>query len=150
MTIIVKDDGFHQDDLAETEFKSLGELFEGVEAPICLHLETDEDPAAIQIYFPWLRMIRIPFQDFTDGTGFSLASRLRQLGYDGRLRASGHVISDQYPQARRSGFDEVAIEESLAARQTEDQWLAKSNWRFGGYQERLLRTPGKASEIDIN
>lgn len=138
MATIVRDDGFHPDDLAGSEFITPGKLAEGVEAPVCLQLGVDEDPAALQIYFHWLRAIRIPFQDFTDGRGFSLASRLRTLGYKGRLRAAGHVICDQYPLARRSGFDEVAINGELAERQTEDQWLANSDWRAEGYQERLL------------
>ena len=39
--------------------------------------------------------------------------------------------------ARRVGFDEVEIDESLAARQPEDQWLARANWRDNWYQARL-------------
>ena len=150
MATIVRDDGFHSDDLSESDFLSRRELARGVESPTCLHLDIDEDPSTLQIYFPWLRTIRIPFNDFTDGRGFSLASRLRQLGYTGRLRAAGHVICDQYPLARRSGFDEVAIEDELAERQPEDQWLAKSNWQILRYQERLLASKPESARRNFN
>jgi uncharacterized protein (DUF934 family) len=83
-------------------------------------------------------MIRITFADFADGRGFSIARRLRLSGYTGRLRAHGHVLADQYAMARRSGFDEVEIDGDLAARQPQDQWLARANWRAHDYQSRLL------------
>jgi uncharacterized protein (DUF934 family) len=84
-------------------------------------------------------MIRIHFPSFADGRGFTLARQLRQMGYTGRLRAYGHVLADQYAMARRSGFDEVAIDDDLAARQPEDQWLARANWQAHDYQARLGR-----------
>jgi uncharacterized protein (DUF934 family) len=49
----------------------------------------------------------------------------------------GHVLADQYGMARRVGFDEVEIDEGLAQRQPEDQWLARANWREHFYQGRL-------------
>ena len=79
-------------------------------------------------------MIRIPFPSFADGRGFTLARRLRQLGYQGRLRAVGHVLSDQYPHARRCGFDEVEISYELAMRQPDEHW---SGERLQSYQDHL-------------
>ena len=84
-----------------------------------------------------LDMIRIDFPSFADGRGFTLARQLRLMGYKGRLRAKGHVIADQYAMARRSGFDEVEIDDDLAARQPEDQWLARADWQAHDYQSRL-------------
>ena len=72
-----------------------------------------------------------------DGRGFTIARRLRLMGYEGRLRAKGYVIADQYAMARRSGFDEVEIPDELAARQPEGQWLARANWQAHDYQNRL-------------
>ena len=66
-----------------------------------------------------------------------MRASLRLKGYTGRLRAKGHVLADQYAMARRSGFDEVEIDHNLAARQPEDQWLARSNWQDNNYQARL-------------
>ena len=82
-------------------------------------------------------MVRIAFPSFADGRGFTLARLLRLQGYAGRLRASGHVIADQYAMARRAGFDEVEIDEALAARQPEDQWLARADWERFDHQEAL-------------
>jgi hypothetical protein len=39
--------------------------------------------------------------------------------------------------ARRSGFDDVEISQSLAKRQTESEWLFRANWREHDYQQRL-------------
>jgi len=39
--------------------------------------------------------------------------------------------------ARRAGFDEIEIAPDLAARQTEDQWLFRADWRAHDYQARL-------------
>ena len=82
-------------------------------------------------------LIRIAFPSFSDGRGFTLARRLRQAGYTGRLRAAGHVLADQYAMARRSGFDEVEITHDLARRQPEEQWLARARWQTHDYQSRL-------------
>ena len=82
-------------------------------------------------------MIRVDFPSFADGRGFTIARRLRLMGYKGRLRAKGHVLADQYAMARRSGFDEVEIDAALATRQPEDQWLARANWKDNDYQSRL-------------
>ena len=76
---------------------------------------------------PWfdrLALIAIRFPSATDGRGFSLARQLRRLGFTGVLRASGPLISDQFPQALACGFDEVEIPDAIAARQPVEQWLA--------------------------
>ena len=72
-----------------------------------------------------------------DGRGFTLARRLRLMGYRGRLRAKGHVIADQYAMMRRAGFDEVEIPHAMARRQPEDQWLRRAQWQAHDYQARL-------------
>ena len=137
-SVIVRDDGFHEDDLSGAGFISLEKLCRGVEEPVFLHLENDEDPSCLPLHFCWLRMVRIPFPDFVDGRGFSLAASIRRLGYRGRLRAQGYLISDQYRQARQSGFDEVEIDRQLAERQPERLWLENVSGAPGSYQERLL------------
>ncbi len=84
-------------------------------------------------------VVRIAFPSFSDGRGFTLARRLRQMGFTGHLRATGHVLADQYAMARRSGFDDVEISADLAARQPQDQWRARANWRDHDYRSRLRR-----------
>lgn len=99
-----------------------------------LDLPNDADAETLRDHFATLRLIRIPFPKADDGRGFSLARRLRDLGYRGRLRARGHVISDQFRHALACGFDEVEISEDHAARQPEAHWRARS---APSYREKL-------------
>ena len=126
MSVIVTDMGFGPDDWTE-----------GFEGETVVDLEPDADLLPLRERLSALEMVRIAFPSFADGRGFSLARRLRLAGYEGRLRAKGHVLADQYAMARRSGFDEVEIGEDLARRQPEDQWRARANWREHDYQSRL-------------
>ncbi|MCD1626334.1 MAG: DUF934 domain-containing protein [Paracoccaceae bacterium] len=130
-TVIVRDTGFAAEDWT-TPFSPLAEATAGSAA---IDLPADADPDAVAL--AGLQIIRIPFASFADGRGFTLARRLRLRGYQGRLRATGHVIADQYAMARRAGFDEVEISTELAARQPEAQWLARADWRAHDYQARL-------------
>jgi uncharacterized protein (DUF934 family) len=102
-----------------------------------IDLANTDDPARLSNRLAEIAMIRITFPVFSDGRGFTLARRLRVMGYSGRLRAQGQVIADQYAMARRCGFDEVEISADLAARQPEDQWQFRADWRAHDYQARL-------------
>ncbi len=99
-------------------------------------LPNDADAARLAGAFGRITLIRIPFPNSTDGRGFSLARRLRDLGYTGRLRAAGHMISDQFRLALACGFDEVEIDDTLAARQPERDWLTGAT-APAGYREKL-------------
>ncbi len=126
MSVIVTDTGFAHDDWTG-----------GFEGANVLDLASDTDPATLADKLAGVEMIRVDFPTFSDGRGFTIARMLRLMGYDGRLRAKGHVISDQYAMARRVGFDEVEISDDLATRQPEDQWLFRANWQSHNYQARL-------------
>ena len=117
--MIVTDAGFAPDDWT-------GEVVD-------LGPDTDEDTLAEHLGAP---MIRIAFPTSADGRGFTLARLLRLRGYRGRLRAKG-VIAPQYAMARRSGFDEVEIDDALAARQPEALWLSRADWRAHDHQAAL-------------
>lgn len=118
MSVIVRDDGFHSEDWT-------GDMVEVSPETVL----ADVDQAA--------PMVKIGFPSSADGRGFTLARQLRAMGYAGRLRAQGHVLADQYAMARRAGFDEVEIDDALAARQPADQWLARADWQKHDYQTRL-------------
>lgn len=79
-------------------------------------------PAALEPYLPGLALIGIAFPAYSDGRGFSLARRLRQAGFTGRLRAVGPLITDQFAYAIACGFDEIELPEANAARQPASQW----------------------------
>lgn len=137
MTIIVTDTGFQSDDWRHG-FTGLERLAANDAAPVlAVDLASDADPAALDGRLQGIDLIRVDFPSFADGRGFTIARRLRLMGFQGRLRAKGHVIADQYAMARRSGFDEVEIDADLARRQPEDQWLARANWGAHDYQSRL-------------
>jgi uncharacterized protein (DUF934 family) len=135
MAIIVTDTGFQADDF-EGAVRPLAEMG-AVEEGDGVEIGPADDPRALVGALGQLAMIRVRFPAFNDGRGFSHARDLRSFGFTGRLRAVGHVLADQYAMARRVGFDEVEIDEGLAARQPEDQWLARANWRDNWYQARL-------------
>ncbi|MDO5647305.1 DUF934 domain-containing protein [Paracoccus sp. (in: a-proteobacteria)] len=117
--IIVRDDGFHPltEDAAIT-------------------LAPDTDPKTLGDYLGH-DLIAIDFPSFSDGRGFSLARLLRELGYQGRLRATGRLIADQYAMARRVGFDEVHVAPDIAARQPAEQWLARADWQAWDHRAQL-------------
>jgi uncharacterized protein (DUF934 family) len=127
MTVLVTDAGFTADDWTGG-FEDRADV---------ATLPSDADAAAFADQLGTLALIRVEFPSFADGRGFGIARRLRDMGYKGRLRATGHVISDQYAMARRCGFDEVEISDDLAARQPEDQWQFRASWQAHDYQSRL-------------
>lgn len=131
MTVIVTDTGFAADD-HNAPFTALSEA--GGETAILIPSNTNpaDLPKALSA-----SVIAVGFPSFADGRGFTLAAQLRRLGFKGRLRAQGHVICEQYAMARRSGFDEVAISDELAARQPENLWLTRANWQANDYQARM-------------
>lgn len=133
MSVIVTDKGFSTE-YPIPSFVTLAQLpfHEGA-----IDLANTDDPAALAPYLADLRLIRVDFPAFSDGRGFTLARRLRMMGFKGRLRARGHVLTDQYAMARRVGFDEVEISEDLAARQPEPQWIFRADWQAHDYQSRL-------------
>ena len=137
MSVLVKDTGFVTDDWTGG-FTALDDL-PANDSGVAVDLPSDTDPATLGNRLAGLEMIRVDFPSSADGRGFTIARRLRLMGYAGRLRAHGHVLADQYAMARRAGFDEVEIGDDLAARQPEDQWLARADWQSHNYQARLRR-----------
>lgn len=133
-TVIVTDQGFAADDWTGG-FVALGELPEG-EVERAVDLGPGDRPEELQGRLDRIEMIRVTAPVFSDGRIFTIARALRRLGYRGRLRAAGHVIADQYPMARSSGFDEVEIPAGTAARQPEIQWRP-AGAVSGSYQARL-------------
>jgi uncharacterized protein (DUF934 family) len=79
-----------------------------------VRLSPDDDAALLEPYLQQIQLIEIAFPKYTDGRGFSQAQLLRRrFGYEGELRAVGHVLRDQLFYMNRSGID--AYETSRAA-----------------------------------
>lgn len=137
---IMRDDGFHGEDwqgqiLPLAAFADEALAHEGPGPG--LELDPGDDLAALAAHLDRIGLIRIRFGSFADGRGFTVARRLRAMGYAGRLRAAGPVLADHYAMARRAGFDEVELDAGIAARQPEEQWRARADWRAGDYLARL-------------
>ena len=132
MSVIVNDTGFHP--APATETVTLADIAQHKGA---VDLAQTDKPEALVPYLADLTLIRVAFPAFNDGRAFTVARRLRTLGYKGHLRALGPVIADQYPMARRVGFDDVEIPDDLAARQPEGQWTFRANWQAHDYLSRL-------------
>lgn len=132
MSVLVTDQGF-----AAPAPVSAVPLAEIAAHQGALDLAHTDDPALVQPFLADLRLIRIAFPAFNDGRAFTIARRLRMMGFAGELRALGPVIADQYAMARRVGFDSLEIPDDLAARQPQEQWLARADWRAHDYLSRL-------------
>lgn len=110
------------------------ELIGADPATLGLHLANDVEGRDAAAWFGRVSLIVIEFPSFADGRGFSLARRLRALGYRCQLRASGPVISDQYAYLRACGFDEVETPDRVSNRQPEAHWQAAAKAISAGYQ----------------
>lgn len=97
-------------------------------------IPNDTDPEALRPHLDRLGLIAIDFPSFADGRGFSIAKRLRALGYIGRLRAHGPVIADQFAYLLACGFDEVLLPDDVAIRQPVEHWKAQLGRISLGYQ----------------
>lgn len=146
MPVIVRDSAFHADDLETdtangsfvwVDLDTLERAVPDGHARLGLRLENAVDPARLKPHFDRLETIAISFPSFADGRGFSQARWLRRLGFEGRLRARGHVIADQYRHALRCGFDEIEIDDTLAERQGAHLWQHVHSADAGTYQDRL-------------
>lgn len=137
MTITINDTGFITDALAGMAFTPLADISDAEATEIALDLPSHVPAHEVAPCFERLSAIRIAFDHFSDGRGFGLARQLRQLGYTGHLRATGHLIADQFYHARRCGFDDVEISQELGARQPHQQWSSRANWQKTSYQDVL-------------
>ena len=86
-----------------------------------VQLEPGQEPAPLFNFLADIELIVITFAVFTDGRGFSYARDLRERGFRGELRASGHFIRDQLTYLQRCGFDafqmvdESTLQDALAS-----------------------------------
>ena len=135
MTVLIRDDGFSADDWPYGFTKNRDEICGDNGA--ALDLPGDADPSDLQSQLNSIGLIRIDFPRFDDGRGFTLARRLRLMGYKRRLRAHGPLLADQYAMARRAGFDEIEVSDGHAKRQPEPSWLFRSDWDSNDYQSRI-------------
>lgn len=136
-TVVIDATGFAEDAWRDREILPFDALWSGQDLPeggLAVDFPNDRDPADLGPWIDRLELVRVSFPAMGDGRGFSIARRLRALGYRGRLRAKGPLIADQARAARNVGFDEVEVPEAIAARQPEALWRGSAR---PSYQDRL-------------
>lgn len=95
-------------------------------APLGVALAAGDTPDAIMDDLDRFKLIEVAFPQFKDGRGFSCARLIRHRGgYQGELRATGHVLPDQLFYLARCGFDAVEGDQRI----TEAAW-AEAMQRF--------------------
>jgi uncharacterized protein (DUF934 family) len=133
MSVIVTDSGF-----APAPAREIVALADLTQEHTAVDLVNTDDPDVLLGRLGTLTLIRIAFPAFNDGRAFTVARRLRELGYTGQLLALGPVIADQYAMLRRVGFDGAEIPDEIAARQPVEQWQFRAaDWAQHHYQARL-------------
>jgi len=91
----------------------------GRNEPLGIRLAADEDPASIRDDLDRFGLVVLNFPKFNDGRAFSQARMIRQrFGFNGEIRATGHVIRDLLLFMARCGFDSF----ELAPERTLDDW----------------------------
>ena len=132
MSVIVTDKGFAP--APDRQIVALADLTDQT----AVDLSNTDDPEALAGKLDGITLIRVAFPAFSDGRAFTIARRLRTLGYTGQLLALGPVIADQYAMLRRVGFDGAEIPDEIAARQPAEQWQFRAaDWDRHHYQAKL-------------
>jgi uncharacterized protein (DUF934 family) len=99
-------------------------------------------PEALAAFLPQLSVIVLPFPAFNDGRAYSIARKLREMGYKGELRATGNVLPDQLQFMLQVGFDAFDIGERFPL----ETWQKASRQMSLAYQRGLFR---RGSEAEI-
>ena len=76
-----------------------------------VQLEPGKAPSPLFEHLDQIPLVAVYFPVFTDGRGFSYGRELREHGYKGELRASGHFLREQLSYLHRCGFDAFLMED---------------------------------------
>ena len=88
------------------------QLFKKKKKSTGILLNSDESLDDITKDIFYFSLIQLNFLSFKDGRPFSVAKILRKkFNFKNEIRASGHILPDQYIFLIRCGFDSVEIEE---------------------------------------
>ncbi len=75
-----------------------------------VRIDAETDLHTLEMLVQQVPLIAIEFASFTDGSGFSIASLLREdHRFTGELRAFGAILPDQVPYLLRCGFNSVKL-----------------------------------------
>jgi uncharacterized protein (DUF934 family) len=79
-------------------------------APLGVLLQPDTDLASLAPHLSRLSLVALRFPKHRDGRGFTQARALRErYGFTGEIRATGHLLPDQYAFLLRCGVTQVEV-----------------------------------------
>ena len=86
------------------------EALAGRNAALGIQVAPATPPEDIAPFLDRVSLVVVEFPKFRDGRGFSIGRALRErYGYQGEIRAVGHVLPDQHAFLLRCGFTAVAV-----------------------------------------
>lgn len=92
-----------------------------------------------------LSLVVVTFPKFNDGRAFSQARLVRDTtGFDGEIRATGHILRDQLTFLRRSGVDAIEVPDEDAESWAK-AWDAEARRFKGFYQPAIDDHSNRAS-----
>ena len=97
MPRMIKNGGIVEE--AGNEILTLDQWLAAEDKAQAVGLEPGEGPFPLLEHLDSIPLVAINFPNFMDGRGFSYARELRERGYRGELRATGHFIRDQLTAA---------------------------------------------------
>ena len=108
-----------------------GDALAGRNSPLGVVAPSNMKPeASLAPFLDRLSLVAIEFPVFKDGRGFTIARALRErFGYQGEIRAVGHILPDQYVHLRRCGVTTVEIPDG-----TESRWREALSFYDIAYQ----------------
>jgi uncharacterized protein (DUF934 family) len=115
-----------------------------IEKPIGAYVPAGVTAEQIVPMLGQLDLIVIEFPKFRDGRGFTVARTLRERhGFEGDVRAIGHVLPDQFAALVQCGFSTIVT----PAEHPPEQWLqsapaAPKSSNAGPLLQRLIRQRG--------
>ena len=103
---------FRDDEPADEPAVSLDAFLDQPNA-VSVRIEGGDDVRRLGPALDRLRLVEIDFPRFRDGRGYSSARILREMSYQGELKAVGDVLVDQLLFMRRCGFDSFAPDQPI-------------------------------------
>ena len=115
----------------------------------------DKPVSELAPYLPKLALVALVFPTFRDGRAYTQARQLReQHGFTGELRATGHVLRDQFLFMARAGFTAFEVTkpadaEAFAKALNEFSvfYQPAADTRMTAWQKRLAHVPKKLSDF---
>ena len=107
----------------------------GHDGPLGIRLLPGQSPDLIADDLARFALVLLEFPVFKDGRPFSHARQLRdRYGFAGELRATGHLLRDQYQFLHRCGVDALELSDDIDGETAARHWRQAQAEISAGYQ----------------